>query len=737
MTLSFSAFASENRLGILSSLNIMVGYGNGDFGLDRYVTRAEFTKMAVEASNYRNSVASRLSVSPFSDVMYDSWYAPYVYVGAVNGILKGYKDGSFKPDGLITYEEVLTVALRLLGYEDSEFEYAWPYGQIGVAEKTGLCDNMNSYLGQEQTREQVSQLFYNLLTAVPKNGAGDYVQTIGYEILDDTVLVASNNETQAVDKGYIYTSKGSFKAQDGFDLSFIGLRGDAILKDGKITAFLPYEQNKKTYSVFSSAGENYILMENGEISSYKLDKDDALYNETQKTTVGAMTGMFNPGDKFDVYFDKDMKDDYVIYKKGELEGPFTVRGAGWMSDNGISSGAVIIRGGNKVSSGDVRTNDIIYYSPGVNVVWAYCDTVVGVYESAEPNQNTPNTVTVSGKTYNIEGTNAYNALSSNGTVSYGDTVTLLLGKNGDVADAITGYAENEEMVGFLVDAGIKSYTNASGKEYSSNYINVAVTDGVLQEYEVEKDYSGERYKNCVVKISISGGKAELSVLKSNNSVSGTFSYAGKKLGNFTLSADAQILDVIEETERDAARWKKVYPQRLDGISLSEKSILYAEVTPDNVIKKLILNNVTGDAYTYGIVTKASSNNKTTSGEYTFFEGTSKYETATSGMTFSVYAGQPVQIRRQKTNQALSLLKALQEYGRVTAVNNTHAQIGNMSCKLSDEVCVYVTGEGYDYQAIPLSKLCADANGYEITAFYDKREESGGRIRVLVAKPKTN
>ena len=736
MTLSFSAFASENRLGILSSLNIMVGYGDGNFGLDRSVTRAEFTKMAVEASKYRNSVTSRLSVSPFSDVMYDSWYAPYVYTGALNGLIKGYKDGSFKPDGLITYEEAITVALRLLGYEDSEFEYAWPYGQIGVAEKIGICDNMDSYAGQNQSRGQVSHLFYNLLKTTPKNGSGDYVKTIGHEILSDVVLISSNNETQSVQKGYVFTSEGMFKVGDSFDYSLIGLRGDAILKDGRIDAFIPNSQNKIIYSIFSSAGDNYTLLRGGEISDYKLDKDDTLYCETQKTSVGAMMGQFEPGDTLELYFDKDMREDYIVYKKGKFEGPFAVTSSSWINDYGISPDALVIRKGNKVSPAEVKTNDILYYSATLNVVWAYCNTVVGVYESAEPNQNTPKTITVSGKTYSIEGTGAYNALSSGGTFSYGDTVTLLLGKDGDVAGVVTPYEEKRETVGFVVETGTKKGVTVSGEKYSSDYISIVGTDGVLQQYESARDYSSDRYQNSVVRLKFSGGKATASVLKSANSISGTYSYSKKQLGLYTLSADSEILDVITATETESPRWKKVYPQRLDGVSISERDVLYAEITQDNTIKRLILNDVTGDAYTYGIVTGATSNSMFTSGEYKYFEGPSKYETSTMGMAFSVYAGQSVQIRKNAAN-VVSRLKPLQEYGRVTSLDKTRAAVGNNSYLLSDEICVYTSDEPYGYQAMALSELCDNADAYNITAYYDKTERSGGRIRVLLAKPKTS
>ena len=180
LTFNVAAIDSDSRFDLLKELDIMVGYADGSLGLDNLVTRAEFVKMAVAASKYRDSVSSGLSVSPFSDVMYSSWYAPYVYLGASNKLLLGYKDGCFRPDNAVTYEEALTVALRLLGYEDSEFEYSWPAGQISVARNIGLSDGMNSYAGQNLNRNQVSMLFYNLLRADIKGGSTEYITTLSY-----------------------------------------------------------------------------------------------------------------------------------------------------------------------------------------------------------------------------------------------------------------------------------------------------------------------------------------------------------------------------------------------------------------------------------------------------------------------------------------------------------------------------------------------------------------------------
>ena len=93
----------------------------------------------------------------------------------------------------------------------------------------------------------------------------------------------------------------------------------------------------------------------------------------------------------------------------------------------------VMRGGVKASMSDLQSDDIVYYSPNLNIVLAYTDKVTGVYENASPTKDAPASVTVSGTDYPVESVEAFNDLSSSGKYNYGDTVTLLLGRNRAVA----------------------------------------------------------------------------------------------------------------------------------------------------------------------------------------------------------------------------------------------------------------------------------------------------------------
>lgn len=55
---------------VVRAAGIMVGDESGNMNLDKTVTRAEYAKMLVSASTYKDKVSGVSNSSPFSDVPY-------------------------------------------------------------------------------------------------------------------------------------------------------------------------------------------------------------------------------------------------------------------------------------------------------------------------------------------------------------------------------------------------------------------------------------------------------------------------------------------------------------------------------------------------------------------------------------------------------------------------------------------------------------------------------------------
>ena len=177
MLSALSVFAewdtTENILSLLNGLKIMEGDGSGNYRLDDYVSRAEFAKLVVSASSAKDTVATGLKISPYKDVKYTDWFAPYVHAAVNGGLCEGYIDGTFHPNDNVTYEEAVTMVLRALGYTDEDFGVSWPYGQIGMAQNLEITKQVNSSIGEPLTRGQVARMLYNALDTKQKNNSLD------------------------------------------------------------------------------------------------------------------------------------------------------------------------------------------------------------------------------------------------------------------------------------------------------------------------------------------------------------------------------------------------------------------------------------------------------------------------------------------------------------------------------------------------------------------------------------
>lgn len=104
----------------LAERKILSGMGGGRFAPSQTLTRAQFATMMVLAMNetpYKSTGSQNVS-SGFSDVKISDWHFGYVKKAAEKGWIKGYTDGSFKPERTLSIEEMLTIAVSAVNKGD-------------------------------------------------------------------------------------------------------------------------------------------------------------------------------------------------------------------------------------------------------------------------------------------------------------------------------------------------------------------------------------------------------------------------------------------------------------------------------------------------------------------------------------------------------------------------------------------------------------------------------------------
>lgn len=703
---------NENKTAVLHLLSIMEGDGNGNYMLDRDVTRAEMTKMVISASDYRSFVAPQLKISPFPDVSYQLWSAPYIHVALMNGLVSGYEDATFRPNRSVTFEEGVTMLLRVLGYTDNDFGDSWPYGQLGIAQNIGLTDQINCTVGATLTRRDCMNLFYNLLFTTPKNAQGDYIQKLGYTFYEDTVLLATVNEDTSLGATKISTSSGVFENKAEIQSSHLGLKGDVLCYGNDLMLFLPTRQSVCSFIVYQILSDQIVAVQNGEYVQLDASENPTIYNKNNRTTLESLLNSLELGDVLTYYYNEDNLLDYGIVTTGKLEGPFIIHSVPEMQSQ--YSTATVYRNSISAVLDNLCENDVYYYSEALDTIFAYAKKVTGIYEKATPHRDQPQSVTVSGTTYAIESLNAAHELSSRGSLVYGDTVTLLLGKNGDVAGVMNEEdTKKEEVFGYVTNAGKKQFTNADGVDTSSYFITLTQTDGQSIEYKTKGD--ADDFIGKVVSLTFSSGYASISTVKST-SINATIHADTYTIGSHTVSKNVQILEYIpQKIGGIAGNFHSVYFSRLDGVSLSGKTV-YTKMN-GNEITEMIIADITGDLYTYGIVTSVS-------GGISFDVGGTVYQ----ANGFNLSKGQFVKITGTPSHpSALTVMNSLKNCREITR----HYIINKSGTKytLSDDVVIYDKNTDGEYFVISIEEALEKNTPF--TAAYDRSDASGGRVRIVV------
>ena len=108
------------------------------------ITRAEVATIYFRMLTDENRAANWNQVSGFSDVKRSAWYNNAISTLTKAGILKGYEDGTFQPDGYITRAEFATIAIRFFSgvYEGEDLfpdiKGHWAQDYINNAANKGL-----------------------------------------------------------------------------------------------------------------------------------------------------------------------------------------------------------------------------------------------------------------------------------------------------------------------------------------------------------------------------------------------------------------------------------------------------------------------------------------------------------------------------------------------------------------------------------------------------------------------
>lgn len=411
--------------------------------------------------------------------------------------------------------------------------------------------------------------------------------------------------------------------------------------------------------------------------------------------------------------------DLVGLINGEMEGPLVASGD-WRSSIPFSlEGVAVNRNGTISNLGAIQENDVIYWNQSMRTLWVSSEKVMGIIQSLEPSASSPTSVQVLGRTYEIESAQAALALSDLGTYGVGDTVTLLLGRSGGVAAVAGPSAVKNELCGVVTETQRSTYDDGHGGTYTADMVTILATDGSTYQYQWTTNYleAGDP-----VGVSFDADGSVTLTHLSSSGLNGIVSRDGARVGDRRFADGAEILDVTGSSA------VKIFPSRLAGLNLTRDNVTYYSLNGSGEIDRLILNDATGDAGQFGILIRMDDTGDDWSSLYSYEYdlGGSVYTLPASTTRFPVSLGG---IRVVGDPADPDRLYSLNEV-KADGVSGSTLRAGSRSYTISDQVVVY---EYRDRQYFPSTLDRVQELGLSLTGWYDRPENQGGRIRVIVAR----
>ena len=595
---------------MLRLLGVVDGTGGTSFKPGGTLTRAEFCKMTVEIMGRGGEEPAQRSRTIFTDVGPTYWARGYVNlassitIGGGTGedasagtrLIMGVGDGTFQPNRAITYGEAVTILMRVLGYSDGDVATGtnWYDGYVGLGQSSGLADGLTISGRDNITRGQAAILFYNLLFTESKGGDQIYLTTLGGSLENNAIILSTNATADDGTTGSVLTTSGTYKTDRAtFDETLNGTRGQLVLdKEKKLLAVLPEEGSTlRSVTVMGTPEANAIPVLGDETISvtlqtpvYKSDSQSADTYENVWTSLRSGTPLklcFNGSGQLDyIYMSAGgavVSDDNVLVAKNKPSGtsnPFAS-----LSDGKTPQ---IFKNGIPADLTDLRQYDVGTYDAGSNTLFVSDLKLTGLYENAYPNSNAPSTVTVMGAEFSV----LPSAIPDLAQFKVGDRMTLLLTTTGQVAGAVSTDVAKSNAV------GVAKVT--AGGEGSDGTAEITLLDGLIT---LKGSTTGSEKLNGYLVTVSSGRRGYLTLSRVNGKgASGILNLTTGRVGTKALSEGARFFEQVGNGEL-----VEIERSDITVDTVPANKITYVGYDWAGRVDKLVLDDVTGDRYDYGMI----------------------------------------------------------------------------------------------------------------------------------------
>ncbi len=744
---AFAAFSDINDkntalcANVLQSLGIASGTGDNKFSPNTILTRAQFCTFAVRAMGLEEKVATSSYKTLFTDVKPGDWYVGYVNVAYDKGIVKGYGNGKFGPNDPINYGQIVTVLLRILGYTTDDIGKVWPTDDINYAKELGLSDNVSAAANSNINRATAAILLYNMLKTEVNGTDIEYYNKINGVSSVQTAIVLDTRADNEYAKNQLMactinnngTAIEYFEQKNIVPTDLEGSMGDILLNAaGKVIGFIP-DSSRIEDVVIDSAKATGIVDKSGRThrigGSATVIIGEELYSWSGS---GYLQIDAQKGKTARIYYNEDGAVTYVYLATGVSGNNTDVFVAETNSAASelarklnLTSSHLISKNGVLAQESDLAKNDVAYYNSVTNTLCASDLRITGIIESAYPNVQAAETITIGGCEIKVLDA-AWDTLDK---FKLGEHVTLLLTDDCKAVKAVESGKLSGDMLGILA---------ADGKS-----ITLALSGLTLHADEIQ---ANEKLYGKLVKVS--SGKNRLICSTPEEQKALRLDVDDMKLGSYELAKSCAIY------EQAGSGTYKGYVYSLDGElgkkskdldalsftdSVASANVVNYHVNSVGKVDVILLSDVTGNCYEYGKISyysnEAGSDNKYLT--VTNKNGVSAKYISTSEAISSAYAGIAITKYNAKSESVAASTK-LTKSADISLDKiflnggDWYATVKSYEIPISEKVQVHFESTDQWFEGEEGIKV-ALASGMDIDVYYDKTPTTGAFVRVIVAR----
>lgn len=595
-----SSGSLQQTASILGSLGIMQGTGNNRFEPNRPLTRAEFCKLAVTAMGI-DDASPYASYTIFPDVHASHWAARYVNAALRhpdfkdNYIIRGYADGTFGPDRQLTYGEVCTMLLRMLGYKESDIGPFWPADYIAQANALGLTQGVSIKDAKTPvTRADAATMLLNTLgTSTRSDGqeGSPLISRVSSSTVENCILLETSetDSSLAADEALFYENGtlSARKTAGKLDRSLIGVYGTLVIGkkgDNVAVGVVPNTASRQeTYEVVNAAADRIVtktgaFRPNRDTPTY-LSRDSSAEGSKLKSLAEVWSSIL-PGDTLHAYYNEYGSLALLAVLPGTSISHANTFVYGIATSANIPSEYKIVKNGAVIDPSGLKKYDVVTLDAANRQALVSDTRVSGRYSEGGPTVSYPQEVKVYGNSFRISDS----AAAFFKDMKLKDYITLLFDADGNVAAAYPRSTVSADMQGIVTAIDESKAT-------------VTLTNGItLRNMDIDKLDKPTALMGRLVSVSTNGDRAVLTRRTLSGKTSGEWSLSDGKLGSKPVSSRVNVYEEV----LSGAPLSRIALSDISLAKVPSSDIRYTVTDSAGTITTVILGDVTGDSWLYGM-----------------------------------------------------------------------------------------------------------------------------------------